>query len=199
MADLAGIIDAVVERLQPLKALGATRSRQGNATTVVHLQSVSEETFRRVSFQSGLIVVSYRESEPGDPIDRGDFWVVPDAHKFSVYLGLKNLENPSDALTVCKVIRDLVCGFTPFGAANRPTLSRQIYLRQISESRVALYELQFEVVANYVVEELAPNEKPILKQVVFLPREKRYAPEELPFPDGSLLEDLNWPGTVEGR
>ena len=138
---------------------------------VLTLQHVNEDTFATgLSFQSALVILSYRGTTPGNPVDRNTKILIPDSHEFSVYVAVKSDLPRTDApnyvkpLAFLKVVRDIISSRIPVRAYDRPYLSRQQYLDNLTGCRCALYEQQWEVRANYVILEEYP-EPELLQQV----------------------------------
>lgn len=131
---------------------------EDSGVRVVSLQHVNEDTFTTgVSFENALVVLSYRSTTPGKPVDRNTQILIPDSHEFSIYVAVRSklprsqTPNYVEPLGFLKLIRDSVSAQIPPAAQDRPYLKRQHYLSNLAQCRCILYEQQWEVQANYVI------------------------------------------------
>lgn len=148
-----------------------TGDNPGHPVKVLTLQHVNEDTFTHgLSFEAALVILSYRGTTPGNPVDRNTKILIPDSHEFSVYVAVKSdlprTEAPNyvKPLAFLKIVRDIISSKIPERAYDRPYLARQQYLSNLTGCRCSLYEQQWEVRANYVILEEIP-EPELLKEV----------------------------------
>lgn len=168
------MIDEILLDIEQSLSRVLTQDDPDRPVKVLTLQHVNEETFTTgLSFDSVLVVLSYRGTTPGNPVDREPQILIPDSHEFSVYVAVKSdlprTESPNYVrpLAFLKIVRDVISSKIPKLAHDRPYLARQQYISNLTGCRCALYEQQWEVQANYVILEEA-YEPELLKEVRFI-------------------------------
>lgn len=178
MAIIGEEAQAILSIVRELESNLEIQDLEGNSKPlkIRWIQGISEEDFARgIDFEYCLLALSYLGTFPQKEIDLGDTLQVPQTIQFISTVGIRNSSrrqgnpNPAEGLNIVYQIRSHISSFYPFGLNyHRPRLKKQRYGTATDRGQIQIYELEFHLESQFLLETEREPDGLLLKNTEFL-------------------------------